>query len=227
MDKQLQAQLASFQTLTTNAEASYKPKQDTEEDRKVVNYIFHKIQAICPAWQHSLGKMSEEEKQQLLKTMKREWLNELMDRKINQQHLIDYALKRLKGTSNPFFPAVGQFIEWCEEGKLPEGTTGTLESYKEILGYLVKPAKNRELIDLRPETYATMIGIQDFYTFRHADTKRSKEIWFQAHDKTLQDMKDGKDIPVAPKPVEKLEQIRVAGKRSTMMDAMKSMRDGL
>ncbi len=230
MDKKLTAQLASFQTLTSNAEALQDRRKDTEADREVVNYIFHRIQAICPGWQYSLGHMNEHEKQQLLKTMKREWLNELMDRGINQKELIDYALKKLKEGSSPFFPKVGKFIEWCDEGRLPVGTKKEAESYIEIQKYSCQPRESREPSTLSPETYHTFsvicdIGEMDILNIW--DRTKALECWSKHHRETLQLLKDGKTLKIAPPPAEKLEHLHVPAKPKTVSEAFISMRKGL
>jgi len=218
-----------LQTLVTRISeseslASVQANQDTEQDRKVVSYIIHKLQAICPAWQQSLAGMGQDEKVQLMKTIKREWLNSLMAEKISQQHIIDYALNKVKQSGNPFMPTVGQFIKWCREGSLPEGTKGSLDSYKEIQGYLALPLESRKLHGLNPEVYHTLHNLGDFHGFRHADKKRSLEMWTQEHERTLEDLRNGKPLAVAPPPRVAIEKTHTPIAKEAAISRIQAMR---
>lgn len=218
-----------LQTLVTRISeseslANVQANQDTEQDRKVVSYIIHKLQAICPAWQQSLAGMGQDEKVQLMKTIKREWLNSLMAENISQQHIIDYALNKVKQSGNPFMPTVGQFIKWCREGSLPEGTKGCLDSYKEIQGYLALPLESRKLHGLNPEVYHTLHNLGDFYGFRHADKKRSLEMWTQEHERTLENLRNGKPLAVAPPPRVAIEKTHTPIAKEAAISRIQAMR---
>jgi hypothetical protein len=221
-----------LQTLVTRiseseALANVQANQDTEQDRKVVSYIIHKLQAICPAWQQSLAGMGHDEKAQLMKTIKREWLNSLMAEGVNQQHIIDYALNKVKESGNPFMPTVGQFIAWCREGNMPEGTKGCLESYKEIQAYLALPLESRKLSGLNPEVYHTLHNLGDFHGFRHADKKRALEIWTQEHNRTLEDLRNGKPLAVAPPPRVAIEKTHTPLDKQKAISSIQAMRAAL
>ena len=180
--------LATLQTQIGKAESLRQQKayQDSEDDRKVINYIFHKLQAICPAWQQSLAGMAQDEKEQLLKTQKREWLDSLMMAGINQRHIIDYALNQVKASGNPFMPTIGQFLGWCAEGNIPEGTKSPHEAYKEICQYDCLPREKKQPWGLSPEVYHTLNQIgRNIFEWQRMNKEKHKKYWEDEYQKPL------------------------------------------
>ena len=220
-----------LQTLVTQiskSEAAAESKaDDTQQDRQVVSYIIHKLQAICPAWQQSLAGMGEDEKAQLLKTIKREWLNSLMAANINDQRIIDYALGQVKVSGNPFMPTIGQFIGWCREGNVPEGTKNCLESYKEVCAYQCLPREKRQPYGLSPEVWHTLNNLGDIPIWRQMEKIKHKKYWEEEHERTLERLRNGQPLDEAPPPRPAIEKTYTPLNKSAAIEQLKKMREGL
>jgi hypothetical protein len=201
--------------------------EDTQQDRSVINYIIHKLQAICPAWQQSLAGMGPDEKAQLLKTIKREWLNSLMAERISQQHVIDYALNKVKQSGNPFMPTIGQFIAYCHEGSTPEGTKTAFDAYKEVCEYQCLPREKRQPYGLSPEVWHTLANIQDIHSWRHMEKKKHKDYWCAEYERTLQTLRDGGPVHEAPPPRQAIENNRTPLNKQKAVSQLQQMRESL
>lgn len=202
-------------------------QEDTKQDRSVVNYIIHKLQAICPAWQQSLAGMAEDEKTQLLKTIKREWLNSLMSANINDQRIIDYALSQVKASGNPFMPTIGQFIGWCREGKVPEGTKNSLQSYKEVCEYQCLPREKRQPSGLSPEVWHTLNNLGDIANWRQMDKLKHKKYWEEEHEITLELLRNGGAMDIAPPPRQAIERQKKPLDKTKAISALQKMRESI
>jgi len=202
-------------------------QQDTEQDRKVISYIIHKLQAICPAWQQSLAGMAQGEKEQLLKTIKREWLNSLMAAGINEQRIIDYALNRVKEAGSPFLPTIGVFLGYCEEGDLPAGVKTPEGSYKEIVDYQCLPRERRQPIGLSPEVWHTLNNLGDLHSWRHMNVEKHKKYWLDEYRRTLKHLKSGNSLDEAPPPRKAIENKPTPTNKDDAISRLKAMRDRL
>lgn len=200
---------------------------DTEDDRKIINYIFHKLQAICTAWAQSLVGMGQDEKERLLKTSKREWLSSLVADGINQRHVIDYALDQVKKSGSPFMPTIGQFIKYCELGNIPEGTLTPLMSYKEISQYQCLPRESRQPWGLSPEVYHTLFNIHDHIAWRVMKKDNHKKYWDEEYQRTLKTLREGGKLHKPRQPVAVIENKRTPLDKPKAMSALQAMRESL
>ncbi len=203
---------------------------EIEQDRQLITRLFSRLNVICPAGFHQFNKLSPAEAQVQIKQVMREWLNELKIRKIDSPELIEYALARLRSEVSPFMPAVGRFIELCEEGRIPAGTKSVAESYTEISKYSFMPRERREPSSLSPATYHTFSMICEggnWVSFTKYDQAKAIEFWNRHYEETLQLLKAGKALKVAPPPAEKLEYLHVPAKHKTVSEAFNKMRKGL
>lgn len=221
-----------YQTLMTQigkAEALANKQQggDTDQDRKVINYIFHKLQAICPAWQQSLAGMGHDEKEQLLKTIKREWLNSLMMEGISQHHIIDYALNCVKESGSPFLPTVGQFLGWCREGSIPDGIKTPMQAYKEVTAYMCLPVNERKPWGLSPEVYHTLASLGDVYKWKHMQEKEHRKYWEDEYKNTLETLRNGQPLIEAHEPKAFIENKRTPLDKEKAINQLREMRKGL
>lgn len=220
-----------LQTLTTRISESEllatSKQEDTEQDRKIINFIFHKLQAICPAWQQSLAGMAQGEKEQLLKTIKREWLNSLMAAGINDRRTIDYALNRVKEAGSPFLPTIGVFLGYCEEGDLPVGIKTPEESYKEVCDYQCLPREQRQPSGLSPEVWHTLSNLGDLHSWRHMTEAKHKQYWLDEYKITIKHLKDGKPLNEAPPPRTAIENKPTPTNKDDAISRLRAMRDQL
>ncbi len=174
--------------------------------------------------------LSATEAQSQIKLNMREWLDEFKASKMDDPRLIDYAMARVRAIGSPFVPTVGEFIALCDEGRLPAGTKNESDSYAEYLAYDRRPRERREPCELSPETYHTYSVICEMGKnghLRHSKEQDAEKYWHTMHAKTLEAMKNGQPLKIAPTPVEKLERIRIPASRQTALSALASMRGAL
>lgn len=88
-----------------------------KEIAKIINEIFKRLKGIYPAWRSAFK--SEEE----LANMKREWTIGLYESNIRTSEQIALGLKNCRKQNSPFFPSIGEFIQFCtptpEQLKIP------------------------------------------------------------------------------------------------------------
>ena len=203
---------------------------EIEQDRRLITELFSRLNVIFPAGFHQLNKLNSDEAQLHIKQLMRVWLNELKIRQIDNPMLIDYALARLRSEGTPFMPTVGRFVELCEEGRIPEGTKTVAESYTEIYKYSCQPEECHEPSLLSLATYHTFSVICErggWGAFKKLGQANAFEFWSRHYEDTLQLLKAGKALRVAPPPVEKLEHLFVPAKPETVSRALFNMRKGL
>lgn len=203
---------------------------ETREDRKFITDLFARLNVICTAGFHNLKSLSPEEAKAQIRLGMREWLDEFKLAKMNSPELVEYAVGRIRSSGSPFIPTVGEFLQYCEEGRLPVGTKNAKESYEEWFDYDCKPKEKREPSTLSQPTYHTMSVI--FGSGRKGHLTGSKpadaeKCWTKIYDQTLERLKDGKPLKVAPEPAIKLEKLRTPSKKSTAANAIAEMKKGL
>lgn len=167
------------------------------------------------------------EAQAVLNQAKRDWLNAFMENGINDMRLIDYAFSKLLADPNPFMPTVGQFIQWCYEGNIPEGTKTAFDAYKEVCEYQCLPREKRQPYGLSPEVWHTLANIQDIHSWRQMEKKKHKEYWFDEYERTLQTLRDGGPLHEAPPPRQAIENKRTPIDKEKAINSLKAMREQL
>ena len=73
-----------------------------------IDKIFYQLKMCFPAWRQGFKTQSE------YKQIKTFWLETLEAEKMNTSEQISRALHQARLSVNPFFPSVGQFIEWTK-----------------------------------------------------------------------------------------------------------------
>lgn len=227
----LQAQLSQHTTTISKAEEIQQKKaNESVDDRKLISSIFVRLQSACPAWKQSIASLPADEAQSVINQIKRDWLNCFMENEINDMRLIDYAFSRLQASKNPFLPTVGQFMEWCEDGRVPAGTKTHSDSFKEISGWLMQASDRRQISDLSDSVYHTYVSMEDQQGFRElGDRNKSREIWRNEYQNTLDKLKEGKHIRTAP-PANQMQISKTKARpatKETAMSALAAMRKGL
>ncbi len=192
----------------------------SDDAKRYNNDIFKRVIAICPAWKQAFST------KEAAQDMRREWLIGFADAKGITSETIEYALSRLRKRGNPFMPSIGEFLAWCDEGRLPAGTKNEEKSFLEVIAYNRRPRKRREPSELSAETYHTLTVIDGFY-FRGLNTGKAEEYWSKHHKQTLECMKNGQPLNIAPPPAEKIEYIKEPSRRLVGIDAIKTIKAGL
>lgn len=74
-----------------------------------VNQLFIQLRAIFPAWK---GSFPDEKS---YREAKRIWLETLVNEGITTIEQLQNGLDRAKKSNKPFWPSVGEFIDWCKQ----------------------------------------------------------------------------------------------------------------
>ncbi|MDE3973691.1 replication protein P, partial [Glaesserella parasuis] len=75
---------------------------------RTVNQLFIQLRAIFPAWKNSFPDADS------YREAKRIWLETLVNEKITTIEQLQNGIARAKKSKNPFWPSVGEFVEWCK-----------------------------------------------------------------------------------------------------------------
>ena len=220
--------LSRSETIISKADAVAQAKQgETVQDRNLISGVFERLSSACPAWKQSLAGLPVNEAQAVLNQAKRDWLNAFMENGINEMRLIDYAFSKLLADQNPFMPTVGQFIAWCREGNVPEGTRTAHQAYKEVSEYQCLPREKRQPYGLSPEVWHTLANIQDIHSWRHMEKKKHKEYWDAEYERTLETLRDGGPLHEAPPPRQAIENNRTPLNKQKAVSQLQKMRESL
>lgn len=220
----LQRQVSTLTQLTTSQELEGKRVHLSDDAKHYNNEIFKRIIAICPAWKQAFSTA------QAAKDARREWLVGFSDAEGITSQTVEYALSKLRQRGNPFMPTIGEFVSWCDEGRLPAGTKNALESYSEMSIFNCLPREKREPSTLSAETYHTFSVICEggnLSYYRSLPESKAVKYWGDRHAETLTRMKKGQSLKIAPPPSPKLEHTHRPASKSTALGALAAMRAGL
>ena len=171
--------------------------------------------------------LGQDEAQQVFNQAKRDWLNAFMENQINDMRLINYAFSRLLATPNPFMPTVGEFIAWCREGAIPEGTKNSLQSYKEVCAYQCLPREKRQPCTLSQETWHTLNNLGDLAGWRQMEKMKHKKYWDEEHELTLEKLRSQEPLDVAPEPRAAIERKKEPVNKSAVASRIQAMRESM
>lgn len=104
------AELAAKNLVGREPNYQIKPSQKVEitpQAVAVMDKLFDHLTVIFPAWHKALPTAES------IATFKTLWLEEIINANIRSWRLLSRGLERCKQEKSPFFPSIGQFIEWC------------------------------------------------------------------------------------------------------------------
>ncbi|MGC7561273.1 replication protein P [Pasteurella sp. PK-2025] len=82
----------------------------TAEMNKTIDFLFARLKTIFPAWKSAFSNDAE------YNEAKKYWLETLINERITSVAQIRIGVERARKSESPFFPSVGQFVAWCNEG---------------------------------------------------------------------------------------------------------------
>lgn len=85
-------------------------KEIPETVAKFVDRLFERLKAIFPAWKSAFAEEKDYHE------AKRVWTQALFNNGISTAAQFKTGLQQAEKSASPFFPSVGQFIEWCKSG---------------------------------------------------------------------------------------------------------------
>lgn len=149
----------------------------SEQDIKLINWVFSELQSIYPAWSKAFPDDHS------LRAAKRTWTIAFVEQGVTDIGMIKRALSAARADESAFFPSVGKFISWCKQ----DCELQAREAFN-----LLNVYRGGELASLPKLVLAT------FDQIRHADFQRSeRELFpiFKTHfEQTKALQKQGKSI---------------------------------
>ena len=101
------------------------PSSINEDAMAIVNGLFKSLQAAKPAWKNAFPD------DESLRLAKKTYVKGLIESGVTDHRMITAGMKRARADASPWFPAVGQFIEWCkprpEDLGMPDSNAAWLE----------------------------------------------------------------------------------------------------
>ena len=138
---------------TYSAEEATQAEKDAEQAKKIMNDLFSRLQAACPAWKQAYSNQAAYE------ATKAEWLKSFLVNGLNDVPLINDAVELLKLSGKDFFPTVGSFIGFYKKAALTRsGAPETAKAYRMLRGYLQVHSEQRDPSRLHPYIYHTLIS---------------------------------------------------------------------
>lgn len=111
---------------------SQRPRTEQEPDSErlrnaagIINKLFAELQACFPAWRQSFPG------QQDVAAAKRAWARGLVEAGINSEQQLQWGLGKARQSESPFWPSVGQFVQWCQPDPADFGLPSPETAYRE------------------------------------------------------------------------------------------------
>lgn len=105
-------------------EPTVKPKI-TDRDAKVINALFSEMQGAFPAWRNAFPD------QDAIDQAKKTWAKALIENGVTNPQQVAMGVRKARKSSSPYFPSVGQFIEWCNPSFEDFGLPDEREAFEE------------------------------------------------------------------------------------------------
>jgi hypothetical protein len=96
------------QTHITNQQNELLKKQVSENAKSVIDDLFNELKSCYPAWKQAF------DNREAWNAAKKTWTKAFIENNISNQHQVSLGLAAARKGDNPFWPSVGQFINWCD-----------------------------------------------------------------------------------------------------------------
>jgi hypothetical protein len=96
------------QTHLTNQQNELLKKQVSENAKSVIDDLFNELKSCYPAWKQAF------DNREAWNAAKKTWTKAFIENNISNQHQVSLGLAAARKGDNPFWPSVGQFINWCD-----------------------------------------------------------------------------------------------------------------
>ena len=95
-------------TTETNQQNELLKKQVSENAKSVIDDLFNELKSCYPAWKQAF------ETRETWSAAKKTWTKAFIENNISNEWQIKAGLEAARKGVNPFWPSVGQFINWCD-----------------------------------------------------------------------------------------------------------------
>ncbi|WP_345869068.1 replication protein P [Shewanella algae] len=87
----------------------HQPDQDQlKAAAGIINKLFSELQTCFPAWRQTFTSKAD------MDAVKRTWARGLIEAKITYYKQLQWGLLKARRSESPFWPSLGQFINWCQ-----------------------------------------------------------------------------------------------------------------
>ena len=83
-------------------------KQVSENAKAVIDDLFNELKSCYPAWKQAF------ENRETWSSAKRTWTKAFIENNVSTTEQVSAGLAEARKGTNPFWPSVGQFINWCD-----------------------------------------------------------------------------------------------------------------
>lgn len=108
-------------------------QQASDGAKEFIDRLFDELKATYPAWGAAMKSAAD------IDNAKRTWVKAFMENGISQIAQVKIGLVHARKDARPFFPSVGEFIEWCK------GAIDTDEAYD----HLISRGKPRNPVEVK------------------------------------------------------------------------------
>lgn len=169
---------------------SQQAKKMTVDDAKFIGMLFSQLKDVFPAWRAAFPTIESEA------GARREWALGLIDANCTTREQISRGMRKARQHAQPWLPSVGMFIEWCKADSAELGLPSEEQAYQQAIGNA--SAKH-------PAVIFTLRQMTDSYGFRMMPADKSKKLWANAWQQTINHVERGGKLPKPELQIEKKE----------------------
>ncbi len=96
------------QTNLVNQQNELVKKQVSENAKSVIDDLFNELKSCYPAWKQAF------DNREAWSASKKTWTKAFIENNISNKYQVDIGMAAARKGDNPFWPSVGQFINWCD-----------------------------------------------------------------------------------------------------------------
>ncbi|WP_094625780.1 replication protein P [Marinobacter vinifirmus] len=151
----------------------------------VINRLFADLQALFPAWRQSYPGQAD------LAAAKRSWTRALVESGVTTEEQLQWGLRRARRSNSPFWPSVGQFIQWCQPDPESLGLPSPEDAYREACAMAHPAADHSRWSHPAVRVAAREISSHDLCTLPATETRR---LFIRAYEIAVRRVADGEDL---------------------------------
>jgi hypothetical protein len=151
----------------------------------VINKLFADLQGLFPAWRQSYPGEAD------LAAAKRAWTRALVESGVTTEKQLQWGLRRARRSGSPFWPSVGQFIQWCQPDPISLGLPSPEQAYREACAMAHPAADHSRWSHPAVRVAAREISSHSLRTLPESETK---EIFIRAYEIAVRRVADGEDL---------------------------------
>jgi hypothetical protein len=158
----------------------------------VINKLFADLQGLFPAWRQSYPGEAD------LAAAKRAWTRALVESGVTTEKQLQWGLRRARRSGSPFWPSVGQFIQWCQPDPETLGLPSPERAYREACAMAHPAADHSRWSHPAVRVAAREVGLQKLAVLPESETRAG---FLRAYKIAVGRVADGEDLGL-PSPEE-------------------------